>query len=322
DLNRDAIRLQSPEAKLLKQQRDELDADWGFNLHDQSRYYSAGQHPKTAAFSFLAPAYNYEKEVNPSREDAMQLIGVLDNLLQPHLPGNVGRYNDDFEPRAFGDNIQKWGTRTVLIEVGGLKDDLEKQYLRKLHFMLFLKGLEAIADRSYEQVSRDIYESIPFNDYNNFHDLILREVEVENNGNWYTLDIAFKQYEVDTRDGRDFYQIGEITDVGDLSVYYGYEELQGTGLRAYAGKVYSKTLKDAKALERLNPMQLLRQGITTVRMEEVPQGGRYRDYPLHIIATSKGVDTGVAPGERTSLILKKGKQVKYAVVNGRLFALK
>ncbi|MEN0004462.1 MAG: M14 family zinc carboxypeptidase, partial [Bacteroidota bacterium] len=42
DLNRDAIRLQSPEAKLLKQQRDELDADWGFNLHDQSRYYSAG----------------------------------------------------------------------------------------------------------------------------------------------------------------------------------------------------------------------------------------------------------------------------------------
>ena len=38
DLNRDALRLQSPESKTLKMVRDSLDADFGFNLHDQSRY--------------------------------------------------------------------------------------------------------------------------------------------------------------------------------------------------------------------------------------------------------------------------------------------
>ena len=34
DINRDAIRLQSPESKTLKHVRDSLNADFGFNLHD------------------------------------------------------------------------------------------------------------------------------------------------------------------------------------------------------------------------------------------------------------------------------------------------
>jgi murein tripeptide amidase MpaA len=63
DLNRDALRLQSPEARLLKDVRDELNAEWGFNLHDQSAYYAAGRSEQSASFSFLAPAYDYEKSV-------------------------------------------------------------------------------------------------------------------------------------------------------------------------------------------------------------------------------------------------------------------
>jgi len=41
DINRDALRRQSPESVLLKKVRDSLDADFGFNLHDQSKYYNA-----------------------------------------------------------------------------------------------------------------------------------------------------------------------------------------------------------------------------------------------------------------------------------------
>ena len=63
DINRDADRLITPEGKLLKKIRDELQPQWGFNLHDQSRYYAVGQTDQTATISFLAPAYNYEKEV-------------------------------------------------------------------------------------------------------------------------------------------------------------------------------------------------------------------------------------------------------------------
>ncbi|MGB3585819.1 MAG: M14 family zinc carboxypeptidase, partial [Tunicatimonas sp.] len=112
DLNRDALRLQSPESQILKHLRDSLQAEFGFNLHDQSVYYTAGTNPKPATISFLAPAYNYEKKVNDVRKQALQLIVLLNDAIQTFIPGQVGRYNDDFEPRAFGDNMQKWGTST------------------------------------------------------------------------------------------------------------------------------------------------------------------------------------------------------------------
>lgn len=318
DLNRDALRLQTPEAQILKRVRDELNADWGFNLHDQSRYYSAGQNPHTAAFSFLAPAYNYQKDVNSVRGNAMRLIAPMNRVLQQFIPGKVGKYNDDFEPRAFGDNIQRWGTSTILIEVGGLKDDPEKQYLRKLHFILLLKAFEAIADKSYLQEIHADYYGLPFNDSNNFHDLILREVEVQKNGKWYTVDIAFRRLEIGLRGDRSFYYIGEIADVGDLSVYYGYEELEAKGYQVVPGKLYQDVLSDASSLKRLNHQQLLKQGITTVRMEKVPYGNAYLHYPLHLVPATHRQSTELEPGDRTSLIIKKDGKIVYAVVNGSL----
>lgn len=42
DINRDAIYLQSPEARILKSVRDSLQPDFGFNLHDQHKYHAAG----------------------------------------------------------------------------------------------------------------------------------------------------------------------------------------------------------------------------------------------------------------------------------------
>ncbi|MBT8302627.1 MAG: peptidase M14, partial [Maribacter sp.] len=64
DINRDAVRLQSPESKTLKRVRDSLDADFGFNLHDQSTYYNAERTEKPATISYLAPAFNYAKDVS------------------------------------------------------------------------------------------------------------------------------------------------------------------------------------------------------------------------------------------------------------------
>ena len=69
DLNRDAVREQSPEARILKSAFDTIKADFGFNLHDQSIYYSAGKTFKSAAVSFLAPAMNYEKSVNSCKKE-------------------------------------------------------------------------------------------------------------------------------------------------------------------------------------------------------------------------------------------------------------
>jgi murein tripeptide amidase MpaA len=119
DLNRDAISQISPEAVILKKSRDDFEPEFGFNLHDQQIYYNVVNTPKQATISLLAPAYNYETEINEVRGRAMKTIAGMNDLLQELIPGQVGKYDDAFEPRAFGDNIQKWGTSTILIESGG-----------------------------------------------------------------------------------------------------------------------------------------------------------------------------------------------------------
>ncbi|MEM9328879.1 MAG: M14 family zinc carboxypeptidase, partial [Bacteroidota bacterium] len=158
DINRDAQRLQTPEGQILKYVRDSLDAEFGFNLHDQSRYYNAERTEKPATISYLAPAYNYEKEVNDVRGNAMKVIVLMNDILQRYVPGQVGRYNDSFEPRAFGDNITKWGTSAILIESGGHYNDPEKQFIRKLNYMSITSAIFSIADGSYANVDIARYE--------------------------------------------------------------------------------------------------------------------------------------------------------------------
>jgi hypothetical protein len=323
DLNRDALRLASPEARLLKAERDRLSADWGFNLHDQGSYYAAGypaKHP--ASLSFLAPAYNFEKEINTNRREAMQLIGLLHNALQPMAADRIARYDDDFEPRAFGDNMQRWGTRTILIESGGYPDDPERQQVRRLNFVTLLTALEAIAGEQYNKVSADVYESIPFNGSGVFHDLIVREVSVTLQGQRYTIDLGWRSSEADYRGAREFYYRGSISDVGDLSYFNGYEELPPSGLSAGVGEAYTSILPDVAALRQIDPIELLRQGIAVVRLQRLPPPQARDRLPLLLLGPDTGYDKTWRQGSNPPLLLRDaGGQVRYAVINGHLVDL-
>jgi len=322
DLNRDALRLQCPESRILKRLRDELDADWGFNLHDQNRYYAAGTSDQTASVSFLAPAYNYAKEVNKTRGAAMQLIVHLNELLQQYIPGQVARYDDAFEPRAFGDNIQKWGTRTILIESGGLKGDPEKQYLRKLHFVALLSAFRAIASGSWQQKERAAYEDIPYNNSNAFHDLLVREVELAFQGETFVVDLAFRIREVDYDGNRKHYPRASITDLGDLSTYHAYQDIPAAGYRAVPGRIYSRTLGSVRELTQLDVPGLLRSGITTIPVRRLPKDKSYRRLPIELALPGKTGDNDIHLYGNPSFTLQKDGQVIYAVINGRAYAVK
>ncbi|MDF7816572.1 M14 family zinc carboxypeptidase [Runella sp. MFBS21] len=228
DMNRDALRLQCPESKLLKHLQQTLKPLVGFNLHDQSPRYSVGDSKEVAAISFLATAYNHERTINSVRERAMQLIVGMNRDLQKFIPNQVARYSDEFEPRAFGDNIAKWGTSLVLIESGGYKNDPEKQYLRKMNFIAILTALESIADGAYSREKRTEYEKIPQNGRNHF-DLIIRNAKAELNGQTYTVDVAINRNEVSNADATAFSYRSSVEDFGDLSVFYGIDELDAQG---------------------------------------------------------------------------------------------
>lgn len=321
DLNRDALRLQSPEAQLLKRVRDSLDADWGFNLHDQNRYYAAGIAPYTASISFLAPAYNYEKEVNEKRGDAMQLISAMNEVLQQYLPNMVGRYSDAFEPRAFGDNIQKWGTRTILIESGSVKGDREKQKLRRLNFTILLTAFNEIAKGSFDKIPLEAYDQIPYNNSNAFNDFIIRKATVMIEGQPYVIDLAIRHSEVDDEENKTFHFRSSITDLGDLSTSYAYTELDAEGLVLSPGKVYPDRVRNERRLDRIDPVALLKDGYTQVYMKDPPKASVIDQFPL-VISAKEEAEQDIKVGKNPAMVLRDGNgTVKYAIINGFLWDL-
>ena len=245
DLNRDALRLIAPESQILKRVRDSLNADYGFNLHDQSKYYNVERLSNEASISFLATAFDYEKSRSAGRDEAMQLISYLYQINQKYIPNHTGRYNDDFEPRAFGDNIQKWGTKLILIETGGFKNDPDKQLGRKLNFVLIGSALEAIRKGLHKAIAVEQYIQIPSNDRNLF-DLKIEKVQKKVNGSYYTVDLGYYIEKSDNVSNKDqvVYQV-TLEDQGDLSTYAGYKSLNAEGLKILFPKVYNGRIKNS-----------------------------------------------------------------------------
>jgi hypothetical protein len=245
DLNRDALRLIAPESQILKRVRDSLNADYGFNLHDQSKYYNVERLSNEASISFLATAFDYEKSRSAGRDEAMQLISYLYQINQKYIPNHTGRYNDDFEPRAFGDNIQKWGTKLILIETGGFKNDPEKQLGRKLNFVLIGSALEAIQKGLHKAIAVEQYSQIPSNDRNLF-DLKIEKVQKEVNGSYYTVDLGYYIEKSDDNSNKNkvVYQV-TLEDQGDLSTYAGYKSFNAEGLKILFPKVYNGRIKNS-----------------------------------------------------------------------------
>ncbi len=163
DINRDARRLETPEGRVLKAAVDRLKPDFGFNLHDQSPAIRVGDTDRGVAIALLAPAFNEERDVDDKRRRAMQVASLLTETMRPLVTDHIARYDDAFNPRAFGDLVGVWGASTVLIESGGWADDPQKQYLRKTNFVGLLAALEAIATGDWEDYGPEVYEALAFN---------------------------------------------------------------------------------------------------------------------------------------------------------------
>ena len=319
DLNRDALRLQSPEAKILKSLREDLNPEWGFNLHDQNRYTSAGKTPNSASISFLAPAFNEGKEWNDVRTRAMKLICVMNNVIQNYLPNKVGRYSDEFEPRAFGDNIQKWGTSTILIETGALQGDLEKQFLRKVNFVALLSAFESIADGSYKKYTLRDYTRIPFNK-GVLHDLIIRNATIPLYKKEYLFDIGIRISERQNETASGFYPSGYISDLGDLHNYYAYQEFDATGLRIRFEKIYDRKFNDFEELQEIDLNALIHEGFTTFQVEGGLKEELQSAIPIRIVDTEMMPEADeVKMGSNPTLTFwQYGKPIKI-LNNGHLY---
>lgn len=163
DVNRDARRLETPEGRLLKAVRDQVEPDFGFNLHDQNAAVRVGDTDRGVAIALLAPAFNEARDVDDKRRRAMQVSTLLIEAMTPLVGDHIAKYDDTFNPRAFGDLMGAWGASTILIESGAWQDDPQKQHLRETNFVGILSALDAIATGRYAQYDPNVYERLAFN---------------------------------------------------------------------------------------------------------------------------------------------------------------
>jgi hypothetical protein len=170
DLNRDAVDQKAIESKLLRSVLETFQPDYCFNLHDQRTIFGVEGTKNPATISFLAPSEEATRKLTDGRKCAMNVIVAMNALLQKVIPNHVGRYTDTFYPTATGDNFQKLGFNTILIEAGHFPDDYEREETRKFNFFALVQGMYHIA------TTTDYKEYLPYfeipNNQENFFDII------------------------------------------------------------------------------------------------------------------------------------------------------
>ncbi len=193
DVNRDALNLATPEGRILKRLRREHEPVLGFNLHDQNRRTAVGDTGKLATNAVLAVAGDPEGTVTAGRERAKRACSAIVAALDPLMPGGMARYNEDWSPRAFGDNLTAWGTPVVLLESGGVPPGRSLTELTRLNFVALLTVLADLARDDLAGHDPRLYEDLPRNKSNAWADLVVRGGEVLRSGTDrpYRADLAF-----------------------------------------------------------------------------------------------------------------------------------
>ncbi len=211
DLNRDAQNLSQSESRCLRAVFDMLKPNACLNMHDQRTIYGL-DNGLSATVSFLAPAADEDRSMTNARKIAMEGIVKMEHCLQKFIPGQVGRYDDSFNPACVGDTFQMSGVPTILFEAGHYKDDYQREKTREFIFYALCAYFELIGDSSY--TSGLEYFNIPEN-RKNYRDCIIRNVKL---GKETTIkDIAIQYNEV-LKEGTIAFepivdQIGELDDI-------------------------------------------------------------------------------------------------------------
>ena len=222
DLNRDAQNLTQPESKLLRSTFESYKPDFCYNLHDQRTIYGVESETiKPATVSFLAPAYNENRDINEVRTKAIQVIVAMNKILQEFIPNQVGRFDDSFNINCVGDTFQFLNVPTILIEAGHFQGDYDREFTRKFVFIALVEGLKKIYENDIVCNKIEDYMNIPHNKIC-FYDFIYKNIKINYDNNKIITNFAlqFKEELIDNQLVFNAYTAA----IGDLEGFSGHFE--------------------------------------------------------------------------------------------------
>jgi|GEM_PF-359889 len=219
DINRDALALTTPEARALKSVYDHYRPKVAFNLHNQFAHLEVGRSSLPSAMAIMAPPFDILNSDSPSRTYAKRICVLIYHALQPYIGGHVSRYEEGFNPRAFGDNMTGWGAATIAIEMGS---DLGKgqDFLVRLNYFSLLAAFFAIAEGTVEAVDESLYDAIEPNKSEARFDWIIKRATVVGGNRMapFQTDIALN-YFFKRENVNGVKKAYYVADLGDLSVF-------------------------------------------------------------------------------------------------------
>jgi len=227
DINRDALKLQTPEGKILIDLLQNTSINFAFNLHNQSKYRASLDTLLPVTFSFLTPGTPSDMHNTKHATHAKRLLAYTIEQLKDLEGVTIGKFPADYDIRCFGETAQKLDIATTLIEAGYIAGDEENQELRKLHWYLFTLLFENIALKKWNDFSVTNYTNLPMSEKIYF-DYIFRNVKIEHPLQDIIMDIAVNRVEILNKRKRGFDIKFEIQEFGDLSNSKGFKEIDGS----------------------------------------------------------------------------------------------
>lgn len=271
DINRDAQRLVSPEAQILKKMKDEIDPDYGFNLHDMRGRETVGESGEILSLALMAPPFNKENTDSPTRSRAKKLAVIMKNTADKFIEGHVAKYKADYMPRAFGDAFQNWQVSTVLLEAG-LTTTTEPHHLVRMNFVVLLAAFDAISRGSVEDVDSDLYDQIPLEGIEAY-DILIKNVMIYNGRDIspFRGDVGIN-IDYKWKDNSSI-ATGTIEDIGDLSITSGIKEIEGENLIVTPGLIVRV---DENVVEEV----IFEKGVTTpISADFYPEEDKIKGFP-------------------------------------------
>lgn len=225
DMNRDAVRMETPEMKGFFEFVRNWKPHWAFNLHDQRNIFNCEGTKQPATLSFLAPSANKQRQATDIQRRSIGLIDAVLTKLHPLAMHNIARFTDEYYERALGEYFVRNEVPCVLIECGAALNDPLRLTARKLTFLSLVYSFDILVGNTSLQ-GEDNYLDLPLNAQQNV-DILFTNASVSTSKGSFTADIALLLKEEAKVKSKGLVLRYMMHEIGDLSAKNGLKTYNG-----------------------------------------------------------------------------------------------